>query len=97
MVVFETFKWRRGDSNYNDYEYSFCDYGVKNMNFFIIEQTFKRSIKMPCIYETKQSCYGFVCLFLSFFVFYPFSDEADIDNKISREIDVMLENIQKSL
>lgn len=26
-----------------------------------------------------------------------FSDEADIDNAISREIDVMLENIQKSL
>lgn len=26
-----------------------------------------------------------------------FSDETDIDNEISREIDVMLENIQKSL
>lgn len=31
MVVFETFKWWRGDGNYNDYEYSLCDYVVKNI------------------------------------------------------------------
>lgn len=46
---------------------------------------------------------GFVCFFaclnvwVGFFSIFLFSDETDVDNEISREIDVMLENIQKSL
>lgn len=53
--------------------------------------------------SNKTIMLGFVCFFaclnvwVVFFPIFLFSDEADVDNEISREIDVMLENIQNSL
>lgn len=85
------------------------NYEVKNIvcrgnNILHNWQTIEWSIKMPCIFQTKQSCWVlFVCLLAWMFgwgffpIFFLFSEEADVDNEISREIDVMLENIQNSL
>lgn len=72
------------------------------ITFYITDKPLNEVLK--CHVYFKQNNHAgfrlFFCLLKCLGVFFPiflFSDEADVDNEISREIDVMLENIQNSL
>lgn len=72
------------------------------IKFYINDKPLNEVLK--CHVYFKQNNHPGFCLFVcllecfgGFFFHLFFSDEADVDNEISREIDVMLENIQNSL
>lgn len=73
------------------------------ITFYITDKPLNEVLKYHVYF--KQNNHAGFCLFVCLLecsggVFFPiffFSDEADVDNEISREIDVMLENIQNSL
>lgn len=68
------------------------------ITFYIIEKPLNEVLKFYAYF--KQNNHAGFCLFVCLLeclggFFFP--DEADVDNEISREIDVMLENIQNSM
>lgn len=110
MVVFETFKWWRGDGNYcimiMNIRYAIRMLEISRVGvikFYITDKPLNEVLKCHAYFE--QNNHAEFCLFFCllkclggfFFPIFLFSDEADVDNEISREIDVMLENIQNSL
>lgn len=112
MVVFETFKWWRGDGNYcimiMNIRYAIRMLKILRVGihfFYITDKPLNEVLKCHAYFKQNNHAgfLGFFCCFFAclnvwvVFLTSFFSDEADVDNEISREIDVMLENIQNSL
>lgn len=64
MVVFETFKWWRGDGNYNDYEYAIMMLKISRVGvikFYITDKPLNEVLK--CHAYFKQNNHAGFCLF----------------------------------